>query len=321
MPTAEEELLDLLDALIYGDIFDCAVTLDELCQYSRTPIDNAQLNRRLRDDAVIGDIVAERDGLYCLRHRTALIDQRPGRIARARRLQRRALSVARVLRHFPFVRGLVLTGSVSADDATETADIDLLVIVAAGRIGTVFLLLGSLSRLVGGSVFCPNWYMSEDRLNMAPQSLYITREFAQARSLVGCADALRASNGWINTAFPNWFVSAEVDPSLRARTRFQRFLEAPLLGMAGRYVEKRARDIAAARLRAHYARFGLDVPADVAARFEAGTSLGFHGYRYEAATMKAHAARRAKLLERIRQLTRDFRAARAQYQSAAITRD
>ena len=197
----------------------------------------------------------------------------------------------------------MLTGSVSADDATETADIDFLVIVAAKRIGTVFLLLGSLSRLVGRSMFCPNWYMNEDRLNMAPQSLYITREFAQARSLTGCAHALRASNAWIDTTFPNLMTSTELDPSLRAGTRLQRLLEALLLGMAGRYVEQRARQVAAARLRAHYARFDLDVPADIAARFEAGTSLGFHGYRYEASTMKAHATRRAALLERIRQST------------------
>ena len=89
-PRVESERLDLLDALIYGDVFDCAVTLDELWQYSRVAIDRDQLCRRLRDDPVLRRIVVERKGLYCLQGRTALLDERPRRILRARRLQRRA---------------------------------------------------------------------------------------------------------------------------------------------------------------------------------------------------------------------------------------
>ena len=30
-----DERLDLLDALVYGDVFDCAVTLDEAWRYAR----------------------------------------------------------------------------------------------------------------------------------------------------------------------------------------------------------------------------------------------------------------------------------------------
>src|SRR5207244_8530405 len=109
------------------------------------------------------------------------------RIRRSLRLERRARRVARVLRHVPFVRGLVLTGSVSADDASEHADIDLLIIVAQDRLGTAFLVLGPTSRLLGRRLFCPNWYVREGCLDIVPRSPYIAREFAQARSLVGGA--------------------------------------------------------------------------------------------------------------------------------------
>jgi len=295
------ERLNLLDALIYGDIFNCAVTLDELWQYSRVAIDRDQMCRRLRDDQVFRRIVVERNGLYCLHDRTALLDERPGRIARARRLQSCARLVARMLHHLPFVRGLVLTGSTSADDATEAADIDLLVIVAPGRIGTAFLLLGSLSRLVGRRLFCPNWYMSEDSLGIASGNLYIGREFAQARSLVGNADALRESNPWIKELFPNATVLPALEPSLTKTTSLQRLLESPLCGILGSRLERRARGVAAARLRAHYSIFGEEVPTEVAARFEAGVALGFHGYHYEQSTLKAYAARRVQLLDRLEQ--------------------
>lgn len=295
------ERRELLDALIYGDVFDCAVTLDELWRYAPIRIDRDELYHRLRDDPVLRRIVVERNGYYCLHDRTALLDERPPRIARARRLQGRARFVGGALRHVPFVRGLILTGSSSADDATTTADLDFLVIVARGRMGTVFLLLGSLSRLLGRRLLCPNWYLSEGSLAMTPASLYLARELMQARSLTGNADALLARNPWIPERFPNVSARPVVDRRLRGRTCLQRVLENRLRGAAGDRLELWARNLAAARLRAHYAGFGLEVPVETLARFEAGVALGFHGYRYEHRTLRAYAARRALLQEELTQ--------------------
>ena len=280
-------------------MFDCAVTFDELWQYARVAIDRDELRRRLRADPVLRRVVVERDGLYCLDGRSALLCERPKRILRARQMQRRARLVARVLRHLPFVHGLVLTGSTSADDATEQADIDLLVIVAADRLGTAFLLLGPASRLLGRRLFCPNWYMREGRLAIAPRSLYVARELAQARSLAGNADALRDSNPWMTELFPNAVAPPALDRGLRGSTRLQRLLEASLRGALGDRLERWGRRVAVARLRAHYSGLGQEVPAEVAASFEAGVALCFHGYRYEQRTVEAYAARRAQVLNRL----------------------
>ena len=133
-----DDRLDLIDALLYADAFDCAVTLDELRRYARRPVEREELRGRLRDDPELRRLVASRDGLYCLADRRALLDERPAKIARSRVLRRQALRIAGALRHAPFVRGFALTGSVAPDGAAEGADVDVLVIVAPGRIGTVF---------------------------------------------------------------------------------------------------------------------------------------------------------------------------------------
>jgi predicted nucleotidyltransferase len=294
-PGAADERLNLLDALIYGDVFDCAVTLDEMWRYARVTIDRDELRRRLDDDPVLGRIVVEDDGLFCLDGRTALLEQRPDRIRRARRLQRRARRVAFVLRHAPFVEGLVLTGSTSADDASGKADIDLLVIVAPDRLGTTFLLLGSMSRLLGRRLFCPNWYVREGCLGMVQQSIYMGREFTQARALIGSIDVLRGSNPWLLELFPNAAAPPTLDRSMRGGTRVQRLFETPLRGMLGDRLEGWGRRVAIARLRAHYTRLGQDVPPEVAASFEAGLALRFHGYRYEERTIAAYTARRSQV--------------------------
>src|SRR5206468_7905836 len=106
--------------------------------------------RRLHGDP----LVAARDGLYCLAGREELLARRPERLRNAACLERRARRVARILRHFPFVRGLALTGSAAAGDAGADDDVDLLVTVAEGRPGTVFVLPGPLSRLPARRLVC-----------------------------------------------------------------------------------------------------------------------------------------------------------------------
>ena len=275
-----DERLDLLDAVLYGDVFDCAVTLDEAWRYARVAIDRDELARRLREDR----LVVEDGGLYCLAGREELLKRRPARMRHAARLERRARRVARVLRHFPFVRGLALTGSAAAGDAGEQDDVDLLVTVAEDRLGTVFLLLASLSRLLGRRLFCPNYYVCEDRLGLGPANLYLARELAQARVLAGDGAALWRANPWLEETFPN----AEPPVSVRpARAGLQRAVET----LVGGRLEPWARGVARRRLRAHYGA----VPADVEDAFAAGAALRFHGSGVAARTLERHHARRVEL--------------------------
>ena len=279
-----DERLDVLDALIYGDVFDCAVTLDEVRRYARVAIDRDVVRRQLRDDP----LVVEQDGLYCLAGREELLPRRPERMRQAARLARRARPVARVLRHFPFVRGLALTGTAAAGDAGPDDDVDLLVTVADGRLGTVFVLLGSLSRVLGRRLFCPNYYVCEGRLDLGPRNLYLARELAQARPLAGDGRALWRANPWLADTFPN----AAPLPSPRPRpSRVQRLLEA----LVGGRVERWARSVATSRLGAHYG----SVPAEVEETFADGTALPFHGSGVAARTLERYAARRAEVAERL----------------------
>jgi predicted nucleotidyltransferase len=272
--------LDAIDAVLYGDVFDCAVTLDEAWRYARVAIGRDELARRLHNDP----LVAARDGLYCLAGREELLARRPERLRNAARLERRARRVARILRHFPFVRGLALTGSAAAGDAGADDDVDLLVTVAEGRLGTVFVLLGPLSRLLGRRPFCPNYYVCEGRLGLGPANLYLARELAQARPLAGDGAALWRANPWLEETFPNAEPPSGAAP---AGSRLQRVVEA-LVG--GRF-EPLARRVARQRLRAHYGA----VPADVEEAFAAGIALRFHGSGVAARTLERHRARRVEL--------------------------
>jgi len=281
--------LDLLDALIYADGFDCALTLEEVRRYARVKIGLEQLRGELTSDGGLACAVAQRSGLYALADRPELIEQRPRRIARARVLQRHGRRMARLLRHLPFVRGLAMTGSVAVDDAREDADVDLLVIVARGRLATVFLLFAPAARLLRGRAFCPNYYVVEGELAMAPDDPYLARELVQARCLAGSAIALRDANPWLATMFPN--ADAE-DAGLPLGGKLQRTLEMPLRGRLGDRLEQVAVHIAARRLRVHYAAAGVALPEDVVDMLDAGTSLRFHALHDGESMVARYTARR-----------------------------
>jgi predicted nucleotidyltransferase len=292
MTVETDERLDLLDALVYGDAFDCAVTLDELWRYARVRVGREALRRLLDEDPLLRSVVVERNGLLCLIGREELLARRPARLAHAATLRRRADRVARVLRHVPFVRGLVLTGSAAAGDAGEDADVDLLVIVEPGRLGTAFALLGTASRLLGRRLFCPNYYVATDDVAIPPGGVYVARELDQARVLVGDPGVLRAANEWLVDVFPN-LAAAPPRASRTWSSRPQRALESLFAGR----VEAWARRLAATRLLAHYGAHGDTVPADVAASFRDGTALRFHAGGGVEDALARYAAGRAELGE------------------------
>ena len=293
MSSMADERLDLLDALVYGDAYDCAVTFDELWRYSRVRVGREALRRLLDEDPLLRSVVIERDGLFCLAGRGELLDRRPPRMRQARLLEHRAGRVARLLRHAPFVRGLALTGSAAAGDAGEDADVDLLVIVAPKRLGTAFVLLGAASRLFGRRLFCPNYYVGADTVAISPSNVYVARELDQARMLAGDPDVLRPANGWLVDVFPN-LVVGDRGVSRPARSQAQRLLES----FIGDRIEGWARRVAAGRLRTHYGAFGQEVPDDVTASFREGAALRFHAGGAVERALARYASRRAELAER-----------------------
>lgn len=302
--SSSEKLLDAVDAVVYGDLFDCAVTFEEIWRFSRVGISRDEL-RALLEESKLQGVIAEDKGFFCLAGRKEGIERRAATRERADRLRRRAGRVARVLRHAPFVRGLMLTGSVAAGSARLDADVDFLVVVARRRLFTVFLLFGSMSRLIGRNVFCPNYYLSEDHLAQKRRDIYVAREVAQASPLTKMETDLRMANPWIVEFFPNLEdpandpargdergIDGEVSGSAGALQRVFEFL---LHGRLGEWVEARARGVANRRLQAHYAIYSREVPESVSKGLEAGSALRFHGNPLNQNIQERYVALREKM--------------------------
>jgi hypothetical protein len=277
--------LDLVDAVLYAEVFGCVAGEDDVWRYSREPLEREQLRERL---AELDGLIHARDGLVCLTGQEQLLAQAPERRRRAARLHRRARRVARVVQHAPFVRGLLLTGSAAAGEAGPGADPDLLVLVAPGRIGTVFALLAPLARVTRHRVLCPNHYRSIDHLAIERRDLYVARELAQAWPLAGNAAAFLAANDWTRELLPNAAPRRGGVRALPLGRLAQRAVEALL----GDRFEQRLRRLARTRLDVHHR--GTP-PADVLLALDAGIELRFHASHVDERVLDSYAARRDAL--------------------------
>jgi len=269
--------LELIDAVIYGDCFDCAVRLAEVHRGARVEVAESDLPEALETDRALAGMVTVRNGFVCLSGREHLIAQRPERIRRAERIRPQAERTARLLNRIPFVRGIALTGSLAADDAPVNSDADMLVICEGARMGTVFLIAATLGRLAGRRL-CPNFYLASDRLDIQPSNVYEERELLQTKPLSGIAPDLHSANPWLWERFPNARAAPPVTPGFRAEgSRIGAWLERRLKGVLGDRLERWGRRVAVRRLAAHHAKFDEPVPPQALDEFRSQHALRFHG--------------------------------------------
>lgn len=197
----------VLGALVYADLFDAPLSLDELYRYqvaSSYPL--ADIGQSLSNDPVLAARVATDGTYYCLKGRETLFAVREERAAASRGVWKRAELYARWLRRFPFVRMVAVTGALAVNNVSGRHDVDLLVIAKAGRVWLCrrgLIACVRLGRLLGDDL-CPNFILSEQSLELSQRDFFTAHELAQMVPVFGDGvyrQMLRA-NDWAGAYLP-----------------------------------------------------------------------------------------------------------------------
>ncbi|MDA7893846.1 nucleotidyltransferase domain-containing protein [bacterium] len=263
------------DGLLYADAFDCVLTLEEIHRFSRVRTTKEQLRSWL-ELSCVSNFIHRESGFYYLHDRKNIVATRVKAMTRARKLNQRSTRIARWIQLLPFVRGIVLTGSVAAGDADPEADIDFLVIVAESKMPFVFFVLGGLSRLSFRKLFCPNYYLSESHLSMRRRDFYVAREISQAIPLTGVGGDFFIANDWVNQELPNGGPKANQASPITGTSFIQKSLEFLCNRILRKNIEVRLKSLAENRLTHHYQLQSIPVPEIVKKGFQEGRELRFH---------------------------------------------
>ena len=200
---------DILRTLLYFEIFDHALSPRELLyllpRNSVTKSDLEVTLSKLVDEGVLQD----GGGLFHLPN-----DVNHGLLRRQReKLARKRMIVARFMGHiikrFPFVRGIFISGDLSKGVASLESDIDYVIVVQPRRIWicrTLLVLFKKVFLLNSKKYFCLNYFVDSDNLTFDDQNYYSAVEIVYLKPLYNFSLYLRYlnSNSWIQSYFPNY---------------------------------------------------------------------------------------------------------------------
>ncbi|HUS15157.1 MAG TPA: hypothetical protein VM536_09095 [Chloroflexia bacterium] len=208
VPVLDRLARAVLRTLAYSDLFDYPLTAAEIARYLvGDSSGRAAVHEALAHDPVLLHLVERQGPFYFLPGRAALVAVRQARRADSLRLWRRAMRYSRLLRQFPFVRMIAVSGALAMQNVAGNPDIDLLVIVTPGRVWICrrLLILAVRAIRLRGDEICPNFILAADHLALPQQDLFTAHELAQMRPTAGYTVYRRMldHNGWLRDHLPN----------------------------------------------------------------------------------------------------------------------
>jgi hypothetical protein len=207
MPTRAQELA-FLRSVTYAALFDYPLTLAQLhASLVAVRADAPSVAGWWRDSAFLRATVEHRDGLYFPAGRGDLLQTRSRREALSRDLLERERRVLSLVARMPFVRMVALSGSLAHLNAERSADLDLFVITAPGRVWSVTVSVLAIARLLGWRKrMCLNYVISERAMAIAPADLFSANQIIHLRPITGhdVFNRFLDSNPFVHAWYPNF---------------------------------------------------------------------------------------------------------------------
>ncbi|MBP7515119.1 MAG: nucleotidyltransferase domain-containing protein [Flavobacteriales bacterium] len=194
--------------LLYFDVFHYPLRPEEIERFLDLPAsqtaDLAEDLSRLVEDGII----REHAGFFGFGDLAMAVERRKADNARAEKRMDKARRMSRFIGRFPFVRGVMLSGSMSKGCLAEDGDIDYFVITEPGRLWIARTLLISFKKfflLNSRKEFCVNYFVDLDHLVIEDQNLFTATEI---QTLIptfdaGVCERFFLANMWAGRVLPN----------------------------------------------------------------------------------------------------------------------
>jgi hypothetical protein len=224
---------EVLKTLLYYDIWSHPLTERELFQFLGV---NSMTPQRFHTELVrqSGNTIMAHQGYYFVKGKTpAVVTVRQERERHARRLWIIARLVTHIIKRFPFVRGVFVSGDLSKNATHAQSDIDFFIITEPGRLWIARTLLILFKKIVffnRKKFFCLNYFTTTKRLTHTERNIYQATEVATLKPTFNRALFLQymEANRWVNSFFPNFDVSQlELGTVNDRRSIIQQVLELP----------------------------------------------------------------------------------------------
>lgn len=210
--TISENAKSVLCTLIYFDVFSYPLTAQEI--FERSTLTNLQeVNIGIRE------LVAARaifciHGFYCLHNNEFIINKRLAGNAHAAKSLETAKRITHIIKRFPFVRAVMLSGSISKNYMDKDSDIDYFIVTVPNRLWIsrmFFVLFQKIIFFNRYKYFCYNYMVDEDHIAITDQTFYTAIEASTLLPVYNFEvyQQFKESNLWTQVFFPNYPTAEE----------------------------------------------------------------------------------------------------------------
>ncbi|HEX8060821.1 MAG TPA: hypothetical protein VF473_07790 [Cyclobacteriaceae bacterium] len=199
----------VIKPLLYSDIFNYPLTAAEIFERLEILCLDIKLVEEELRQLTEAKVLFRFDDFYSLRDDVSLALRRKAGNKMAKDIMPRAINRSRLIYSFPFVRAVMISGSLSKDFMEKSGDIDFFIVTAPGRVWITRGLLALFQRVVflnSHKYFCVNYYLDHDHLSLDERNIFTATELITLKPMCGNGyyDSLIRDNGWVKEYYPGF---------------------------------------------------------------------------------------------------------------------
>jgi hypothetical protein len=191
-------------------------------------------------------IVYSSGNFFSVQNNPALTERRIKGNQKAEVYKEIALRRGNLIFQFPFVRGVMMSGSLSKNYADDQTDIDFFIVTKPNRLWiarTLLVLFKRIFLLNSHKFFCVNYFVDEEHLEIEEKNLFTATELSTLVPLAGLSSYQRLmdTNKWVNQMLPHATPRNPLSAGSERASWFKTFIEITLSAFPLNALEKKCR--------------------------------------------------------------------------------
>jgi hypothetical protein len=211
---------NILRTLLYYDIFSHPLKPEEIFIFlPKNTMPKSKILGMIEDfSSEKESAFAKKDGFVYVKPNEHYVHSRIFKENYSHRMWRAARFMTHIIKRFPFVRAVFITGSLSKNSSDKISDIDYMVVTSKGRLWiarTLLILFKKIFLFNSYKYFCLNYFITEDNLEIPFKNVFTATEVAYIKATFN-SDMIHdfiTANKWIKDYFPNYKI---LDPYLHS---------------------------------------------------------------------------------------------------------
>ena len=199
----------IIRTLAYYDIFSYPLTADEIYYSLDENHTTPEEVKKELESLHSNQLIQFKGKFYLLNNDDSYIRRREAGNELAVKRLKTARRVSGFISRFPFIRGILLSGSISKGFMEEDSDIDYFVITHPNRVWfsrLMLMLFKKVFLLNSKRIFCINYFVDSENMEIQEKNIFTATELVTLLPTFGrdIYEELYKKNTWVKQFFPNY---------------------------------------------------------------------------------------------------------------------